>query len=149
MSRAERNAHALEHVADRITRIAPRLPTIDDRLRAWSAGLSAGTDTTRGRGTHADPTAAAVGRRDPFAHQRRRIAELVALLDRTAAELHSIAVDVLAPVTTSTPDDRSIPRCANVHGCPADNYADPGRRGRCEACYRHLNRHDRDRTTEK
>lgn len=147
MNRAERLARALDDNASRLHRIAERLPTIDELLRAWSAGTRTGTDGPRSRGTHSDPTAAAVGKRDPFAQHRRRIAELTRTIDTATAELHSIAVDVLAP-PPPRPEDRSIPRCANVHGCPADAYADPGRAGRCEACYRYRHRHDRDRRTE-
>jgi hypothetical protein len=148
MNRAQRHARSLDDNADRLHRIAANLERIDDRLRSWSTGVTTGGDGPRSHGSHSDPTATAATRRDRFAAQRRQLAELVHTIDRHVAELHALALEVLAPAAEPKPADRGIPRCANPHGCPADNYADPGRRGRCEACYRHLVRHDRDRREE-
>lgn len=144
MNRADVLARNLEANATRLGNLAERLPQIDELLRTWSAGTRSTGTGPRSRGTHSDPTAAAVGKRDPFTHDRRRIAELVRKVDRATAELVSIAVNVLAPTPPPQPD-RALPRCANMHGCPADAYADPGRAGRCEACYRARLRNGRDR----
>lgn len=42
--------------------------------------------------------------------------------------------------------------CCNAHGCPTRSKAEPGRRGRCETCYRAWHRscpHDEEQRTDR
>lgn len=149
MARPDVNAAILETAAERLAELdTATLRTVDERLRDWSRTTTTGGAGTgpKSKGTHSDPTAQAAGKRDRFTADLRRVNRLCDEIAGKVAELTRLVSDVMAPPLPKEPGDRGIPSCGNPHGCPDGNYADPGRRGRCETCYRYQARNDgRDR----
>lgn len=150
MARTDRNAAMIETAIERLEEVRPTLAAVDGRLREWSLGVTAAGGGIRSKGSHSDPAGAAAvrlleGSADKFAQDRNRVDRLVSEIARTTSELARLVADVMAPPLPKEPEDRGLVACANAHSCPAEAWAAPGRRGRCEACYRYLLRHDRDR----
>lgn len=120
------------------------MEAVCDQLRDWTAATASGGSGGGRTTTVADPTgtAATTTTHDYASGVRARIEHHVMAIDAHAASLAKLAELVTAPPPIPDPGARGVEVCANVHGCPDDNYAERGRAGRCEACYRWRLRHD-------
>lgn len=119
-------------------------------------GFPSGGDSVRAHGV-ADPTLATVEslagggthgadtwppRPDPVAD---RWARAWTAMRAALEELRVAAGAMVDPSTGQPARSAGLAKCANAHGCPEDRWADPGRSGRCEACWRFRHRNGRDR----
>jgi hypothetical protein len=120
------------------------LPRLVAALRDYSAGIASGGGTPA-PGHITDPTGHAAIATDEWAGARTRLEHAVRQIDQAAAVCDNIRRHTLEPPPPPLPVDRGLSVCANVHGCPDDNWAEPGHGGRCHACYEHRRRNDRDR----
>ena len=128
----------------RLTHLIEDLPQLIAALRDYSTGITSGGGTPAA-GHITDPTGNAALATDQWANQRRQLEHAVRMIDQGAATCDHIRRHTLEPPPPARPVDRGIPACANAHGCPDDNWADPGHAGRCDTCYRYRHRTGRDR----
>lgn len=120
------------------------LPQLVAALRDYSSGITS-SGGSPAPGHISDPTGNAAITTDEWAGARARLEHAVRQIDQAAAVCDSIRRHTLEPPPPPQPVDRGLSVCANVHGCPDDNWAEPGHGGRCHACYEHRRRTDRDR----
>ena len=120
------------------------------RLREWTAGLS-GSGGPSSKGTVSDPTGNAALAVDEHGALRARYNRAITDLWLAVRQLDSIEREVMKPALTHAEAQQrqenqrvgALQPCANLHGCPDDEWATKA--GRCEACYRYRVRRGSDR----
>jgi hypothetical protein len=130
----------------RLGELLDDLPRLVAALRDYSAGIASGGGTPAA-GHISDPTGHAAIATDEWAGARTRLEHAVRQIDQAAAVCDNIRRHTLEPPPPPAPVDRGLSVCANVHGCPDDNWAEAGHAGRCDTCYRFRHRTGRDRRT--
>lgn len=111
-----------------------------DSRAGWPASMGAANS---GRSTEvADPTVRAALVPDTASRRLEEAATLVAALVAAARNLDAIRAEWTPRAVVSG-------LCQNEYGCPAGRKAAPGRRRRCESCYRFLLDHGVDRTSAR
>lgn len=114
------------------------------RLAIWSRdGYPTGTDRQTRGATIGDPTAAAVLAPDEVRRDREQLAQLITQAHEIMTKAEGIRSKYMTAAKQAERHNRSLTRCANIHGCPDDMWA--AKAGRCLACYeyRRVNHSDR------
>lgn len=129
-------------IIDQLTRQHNKLVATLNDLAADSYPSSAGLGA-RCKNHISDPTANAALKHDEPTQDRQRFRILTTRLHDVANELDNIRAKYLnTPTATPAPTNTPSP-CANMHGCPDNNWADKA--GRCKPCFEHMRTHNRDR----
>ena len=74
---------------------------------------------------------------DEVGQDMRRLRAALDAQHRQVDVVTFLAAKYLDPPAPPKPADRGLSKCANAFGCPDDAWAEPGRAGRCYACWRH------------
>lgn len=112
-------------------------------LRDWSAGASNSSSGPSPKNQVSRPTEAQALGFDQWGLLRQELVDQLLLADRAMRRVEHIRRLVIDPPPERLPEDRGLAKCANLHGCPDDAWAERG--GRCDACYRYHRRTDLDR----
>ncbi|MBK9181455.1 MAG: hypothetical protein IPM45_18240 [Acidimicrobiales bacterium] len=125
-------------LADQQATVAARMAQLVATMRAAQPGIRARSyDSPPISGTRPHAYPPDMLERDEVGQDMRRLRQALVAQRRQLDVALFLASKYLDPPAPPRPQDRGLSKCANAFGCPDDAWAEPGRAGRCYACWRH------------